>query len=179
MRNESVEAMGISELAERAGVSLRTVRYYVSEGLLPPPGGASQKSVYTREHLLRLEAIKRLKARYLPLAEIRRTLAGMSLVEMEELVRSEPPAVRSKALDYLASIMPGTQAREQYSPPSSVEAPRPPQTQRVFSSVWQHVRLAPGVELQYQLSGNPERDTRIARLIDEATDLLKDLPPAE
>ncbi|MDP9381147.1 MAG: MerR family DNA-binding transcriptional regulator [Chloroflexota bacterium] len=48
MRNESVEVMGISELAERAGVSLRTVRYYVSEGLLPPPGGASTCCAWRR-----------------------------------------------------------------------------------------------------------------------------------
>lgn len=179
MDQESTEAMRISELAERAGVSLRTVRYYVSEGLLPPPGGASQKSVYTREHLLRLEAIRRLKERYLPLAEIRRRLAGMSLTELQELIESEPTAGRSRALDYIASVMPRTHGTENRPPPTQPEIPQPTDVRPVSPSVWHHVRVAPGVEIQYQLSGNSERDTRIARLISEATGLLKGLPPAE
>jgi DNA-binding transcriptional MerR regulator len=66
----------ISELAEAAGVSTRTIRYYVSEGLLPPPVGSGPNSRYTDVHRRQLGIIGRLKAQYLPLREIRRRLAG-------------------------------------------------------------------------------------------------------
>lgn len=67
-------SMGISELAERAGVTPRTIRYYVTEGLLPAPGGRGQRRAYGPEHLARLDVIRQLKAAYLPLHEIRRRL---------------------------------------------------------------------------------------------------------
>jgi DNA-binding transcriptional MerR regulator len=66
----------ISELAEAAGVSTRTIRYYVSEGLLPPPVGSGPNSRYTDLHRRQLGIIGRLKAQYLPLREIRRRLIG-------------------------------------------------------------------------------------------------------
>ncbi len=66
----------IGELADEVGVSTRTIRYYVSEGLLPPPVGAGPGSRYTDAHREQLEIIGRLKAQYLPLKEIRRRLIG-------------------------------------------------------------------------------------------------------
>ncbi len=66
----------IGELADEAGVSTRTIRYYVSEGLLPPPVGAGPNSRYTDAHREQLAIIGRLKAQYLPLKEIRRRLIG-------------------------------------------------------------------------------------------------------
>src|SRR5688572_20946479 len=68
---------GIGELAEEAGVSVRTVRYYIAEGLLPPPVVAGARSHYTRAHLDRLRLIGHLKAAYLPLREIRRRLDAL------------------------------------------------------------------------------------------------------
>jgi DNA-binding transcriptional MerR regulator len=80
------ERLGISELAEAAGVSVRTVRYYIAEGLLPPPAGA--RSHYTREHLDRLRLIGQLKEAYLPLREIRRHLTAMDHKQVQQV--SEP-----------------------------------------------------------------------------------------
>jgi DNA-binding transcriptional MerR regulator len=72
--------IGIAELARRAGVTPRTIRYYVAEGLLPAPGGRGQRRAYGAEHLDRLATIQALKAAYLPLHEIRRRLdAGSDL----------------------------------------------------------------------------------------------------
>jgi len=76
MENEGGREYSISELAEEAGVSTRTIRYYVSEGLLPPPVGAGPNSRYTDAHLHQLGIIGRLKEQYLPLREIRRRLVG-------------------------------------------------------------------------------------------------------
>jgi DNA-binding transcriptional MerR regulator len=69
--------MTLRELTDAAGVSVRTVRYYIAEGLLPPPAGSGPGSVYTAAHLDRLQVIHRLKGAYLPLKEIRRHLSGL------------------------------------------------------------------------------------------------------
>lgn len=86
----------ISELAQAADVTTRTVRYYVAEELLPPPEGGGRVATYTDEHLARLALIKILKDEYLPLQEIRALLQGLdyqAVVELlEEKGKSENPA---------------------------------------------------------------------------------------
>jgi len=82
MEYDEQREYSISELADEAGVSTRTVRYYVSEGLLPPPVGAGSNSRYTDVHRQQLEIIGRLKAQYLPLKEIRRRLIGHGALPM-------------------------------------------------------------------------------------------------
>ncbi len=82
----------ISELAERAGVSVRTIRYYISEGLLPSPEAHGRYSMYDEEYLTRIELIKLLKNAYLPLKEIRRLVESLSTEEIESMLNklSEP-----------------------------------------------------------------------------------------
>jgi DNA-binding transcriptional MerR regulator len=83
------DVMGLTELVEAAGVSVRTVRYYISEGLLPPPVGAGPRAAYTSEHLDRLRLIARLKDAYLPLREIRRRLRGLDAGAVRALLEEE------------------------------------------------------------------------------------------
>ncbi len=71
------ERLSLQELTDAAGVSVRTVRYYIAEGLLPAPMGSGPASFYTPNHLRRLRLIARLKDAYLPLKEIRRRLEGV------------------------------------------------------------------------------------------------------
>jgi DNA-binding transcriptional MerR regulator len=86
------DQMLISELAERAGVSVRTIRFYINEGLLPAPQGRGRYSVYDEEYLTRIELIKLLKSAYLPLKEIKRMVESLSKDEIEHMLRqlSEP-----------------------------------------------------------------------------------------
>ena len=63
-----------------AGVSRRTVRFYVQEGLLPAPLGVGRGRHYGPEHLARLLEVKALQERGRSLAEIRDGLAGATLV---------------------------------------------------------------------------------------------------
>jgi DNA-binding transcriptional MerR regulator len=65
---------GIGELAELGGVSRRTVRYYVQEGLLPAPLGVGRGRHYSAEHLARLQTVKGLQERGLSLDEVRQEL---------------------------------------------------------------------------------------------------------
>lgn len=61
----------ISELANKTGVTKRTIHYYISKGLLLPPEGEGVNSVYNDEHLKRILLIKKLQSEYMPLNKIR------------------------------------------------------------------------------------------------------------
>lgn len=61
----------VSELADKAGVTKRTIHYYISKGLLLPPEGSGVNSLYNDEHLERIFLIKKLQAEYMPLNKIR------------------------------------------------------------------------------------------------------------
>jgi len=61
----------IDELADLGGVSRRTVRYYVQEGLIPPPLGVGRGRHYGRSHLDRLLEVKARQEAGLSLEQIR------------------------------------------------------------------------------------------------------------
>ena len=65
---------GIEDLAALAGVTRRTVRYYVQEGLIPAPLGVGRGRHYGPEHLARLQSVKGLQERGLSLDEVRHEL---------------------------------------------------------------------------------------------------------
>ncbi|MGC9376461.1 MerR family transcriptional regulator [Streptomyces sp. MH13] len=65
----------IDELAARAGVTVRTVRFYGTRGLLPPPAiGPRRVGRYGGEHLARLALIEELQHQGMTLAAIERYL---------------------------------------------------------------------------------------------------------
>jgi DNA-binding transcriptional MerR regulator len=73
--------MQIGEVAERTGLSLRTIRYYEEVGLVTPsartPGGFR---VYTTADAERLELVKRMKSLEFTLEETRLLLTLLSLL---------------------------------------------------------------------------------------------------
>lgn len=69
----------IRQLAEQAGINRRTIRYYISEGLVPSACGEGRGSYYTDEHLERLRVINRGKE------------AGLSLEEIKHRTRAAVP----------------------------------------------------------------------------------------
>jgi DNA-binding transcriptional MerR regulator len=93
------QSYSLSELTDEAGVSVRTVRYYIAEGLLPPPVTAGPRSSYTRAHLDRLRLIDQMKTSYLPLREIRRRLTALDDDEVRRLLEDQtPPAPPAPAV---------------------------------------------------------------------------------
>ncbi len=58
--NQDVE-LTIGQLADRAGLSRRAVRFYVQQGLLAPPTGLGRGSFYDETHLTRLRRIVELQ----------------------------------------------------------------------------------------------------------------------
>lgn len=64
----------VDELAARTGLTVRTVRFYATEGLLPPPERRGRVAYYDARHRLRLDLIKTLQEHGYTLAAIDRVL---------------------------------------------------------------------------------------------------------
>jgi DNA-binding transcriptional MerR regulator len=111
----------LQELCDAAGVTVRTVRYYVSQGLLRSPSGAGPLSRYDGGHLARLRLIRRLQRDHLPLAEIRRRLAALSDQEAIDLLEQPTPEPSGSALDYIRSAL----SSRGVSPAATSPAPAP------------------------------------------------------
>ena len=64
----------VGDLARLAGVSRRTIRYYVQEGLIPQPLGLGRGNHYGQEHLDRILRVKAMQEAGQRLEDIRRAL---------------------------------------------------------------------------------------------------------
>ena len=66
----------IDELAARTGMTVRTVRFYATEGLLPPPERRGRLAFYGAQHRMRLDLIRTLQEHGYTLAAIEKVLEG-------------------------------------------------------------------------------------------------------
>lgn len=73
----------IAELETETGVPARTIRYYISRGLLAPAYGRGPSATYDLSHLLRLRLITRYKDEHRGLTEISERLGSMSDEDVE------------------------------------------------------------------------------------------------
>jgi len=156
---------------------VRTIRYYIEEGLLPQPRYEGRYSYYTLAFLDRLELIRRLKDTYLPLSEIREIMNSLTDQEVRRrLLQSpspspkfskQPPAPQAKtkpgtrALEYIDRVMDEqniyrTKGTKEKSLPAAEHEPhplfrtaivQPAPTPTPAEETWQRIQLAPGVEL--------------------------------
>jgi len=171
--------MTIGELARRAGVSVRTIRYYLAEGLLPAPETDGRYSVFGPEYLARLKIIQRLKDAYLPLKEIRAKIDTLSREEVTQLLQSEAPASpqqaavqpflkeapATSAMEYINNLM--GRPRPTHQPPT--QPLRPPQP---ATDTWQRIYVAPGVEIHIEQGRQPHQADRIQKLLAYARQLF-------
>ena len=97
----------IADLARLTGVNVRTIRYYLAQGLLPATGESGPGAHYSQGHLDRLKLTKRLQEQHLPLAEIRVRLGEMRDEDVAALVgeAAAPQAPPTSALDYVRSVL--------------------------------------------------------------------------
>lgn len=184
-------SLTIEELAEQAQTSVRTVRYYITENLLPGPGSRGKGAAYTEEHLQRLRLIRRLTERRAPLAEIREVMARVTDDEVRALLAEED--ARAQTLDATQAVSPKAyiaalldQARTPQSaprkPPRPAYAPhaasfRPPTPtapttlgSATQASAWRRVELAPGVELHIEEEAEQRYRSFIERLLQTPRD---------
>ena len=71
-QKESKAELSLEALAEESGLTGRTIRYYISRGLLQGPARGGRGAFYTSEHLKRLREIQRNQQQGLTLTEIER-----------------------------------------------------------------------------------------------------------
>lgn len=68
----------LADLEQETGVNARTIRYYISEGLLQPAYGRGPSATYDPDHLLRLQLIQKLKDERLSLRDIKEQLSHLT-----------------------------------------------------------------------------------------------------
>jgi len=73
------DVLTIDELAARTGMTVRTVRFYATEGLLPPPERRGRVAYYGPAHRMRLDLIRTLQEHGYTLAAIERVLRRIPL----------------------------------------------------------------------------------------------------
>jgi DNA-binding transcriptional MerR regulator len=191
----------ISELAELSGVSTRTIRYYIQEGLLPQPEVRGKYAVFNDEYMQRLRLIKYLKDAYLPLNRIRElldslpesqvvpllnefeadpvsalsSLQALPILEQQDAAPSQPePEKNLNALEYINALRENRTIREKK--PSTPAASPAPQTKR------QYLHLdTPAIDEWRRVELVPGLElhlrlpvnTRVQKLVDQLIDLAR------
>lgn len=174
----------------------RTIRSYIEQGLLRGPEVGGRGARYSDYHAKRLQAIRTLKElRGLPLAEVRRRLLVITGPEIASLAKEagaardlSAPNARS-ALDYLRSINPKSQARNQAEPEftSSPEAPTPMDVllgrldrltqgtqppRRARGEVWTSIPVTPDIEIRVRGTQTANELARWERIADHLRQIL-------
>ena len=62
--------ISLNELAKESGVPERTIRYYISRGLIPGPMRGGRGAKYTPQHLAGIQTVRQLQGAGMTLAEI-------------------------------------------------------------------------------------------------------------
>lgn len=181
-----LELLTIEELAERTGLSIRTIRFYITEGLLPPPHTRGRNSAYTQEALDRLILIQRLKDAHLPLKEIRDQLDALTPERIHQLAqeRNQDLGAQSaefspqfsrvesdSALNYITRILDARSAYRAGEPTLSfaqlAQPPTPPEIQKKEpAESWRRIEILPGVELHLREPIDPLIQKKLARIVD-------------
>lgn len=168
----------------------RTVRYYLSEGLLSPAEDKQgTASVFGHLHLLQLLVVKKLQAEHLPIRKIRELVEGRSERELERLLGSDnKTGAKNEAMSYLEKLLvqsrtagpiPSAPARAAAPPPVGYSSQAPGRTIGPLPSkeggTWQRIEIEPGLELHLRGDYSPPKDARglrrLAQLILRAIEL--------
>ena len=137
----------LTELADLAGVTPRTIRYYLAQGLLPAVGQSGPGAKYDGRHLARLRLIRRLQAEHLPLAEIRRRLDGLSDEEIRALAGTgEPEPPTDSALEYVRGILEASTRPK--APSYEIKVPPPMRAMRVADVSVEPTHSAPAARYE-------------------------------
>lgn len=103
-----MQTFTLTELAEATGLSRRTIRYYIAQGLVPAPGRQGAATRYPRSTSDRLRLIARMRDANAPLAAIRERLGQLGDEDVAAMVgvlsawpdRPATPPVSSQAMPF-------------------------------------------------------------------------------
>lgn len=71
------DLLSLPELTQRTGLSVRTIRFYRSRGLIPAPIRRGRAGFYDSGHIARLELVQELQSHGFTLAAIEKYVAGI------------------------------------------------------------------------------------------------------
>jgi DNA-binding transcriptional MerR regulator len=174
LADEAAKILADSGLAQGRGTVTevpdeRTVRYYLTEGLVSPAEDKrGTASVFGYRHLLQLLVVKKLQAEHLPIRKIRDLVDGRSERELERLLGAEgSAAVKNEALSYLEQLLtrpaPAVSPAPQMATMESLPSPPRPAAQSPQSASggsWSRIELEPGLELHVQDQYQPPREAK-------------------
>ena len=165
-------AYDLNELCTQADVTVRTVRYYIQQGLLPAPEAQGPATRYGQAHLDRLLLIRELQKEHQPLAEIRARLEKLGDEDVRRLL-SIPAKRPSSAVDYVRSVLGGS--GKMVPPRPAQPSPSPAlRTASPVKSQWERIALAPDVELHVRRPLTREANRRVERLLDVARPMFQE-----
>jgi DNA-binding transcriptional MerR regulator len=190
------DSLTIEQLANAVGLPVRTIRYYITEGLLPGPGTRGKAATYTVDHRRRLELIRELAEQRLPLREIRERVTRLSPEAVGELLAAESghlaelqvAATSASPKEYIALLLERARsgARELSSEkaapmrqPHMQTPPERPVASRLSTAnlgsefdrtvqTWERWERAPGVELHVRTDAIGDNATLVHRLLEIA-----------
>ena len=168
----------LQELCTEAGVTPRTVRYYIQQGLLPAPDPQGPSTRYGQGHLDRLRLIRDLQAEHQPLAVIRQRLDGLRDEDVRRLMKSLSPSkpAPSSAVDYVRSVLGETTTRyssKQTSLPAVSRTAAPVHATPVRAQ-WERLSIAPDVELHVRRPLTRDDNRRVEKLLALARQIFEE-----
>jgi DNA-binding transcriptional MerR regulator len=157
----------------------RTIRYYMSEGLIQTPGERQgTASVFNYLNLLQLLTVKKLQAEHLPIRKIRELVAGKSEQELELMlgVRSSS-GKKTEAKQYLETLLASAPSEPMRDAAAAPAAPPPSQAAAgAQPHSWQRVEIEPGLELHIRSDyAPPAAGAKTKTLLEKAIHRLRRL----
>jgi DNA-binding transcriptional MerR regulator len=102
----------IQDLSDQTGTTIRNIRYYTDQGLLPKPTLKGRQAYYTLEHLDRLNLINRLRRRHFPLDEIRPILYNLDAEGVQRLLQYQDSYLNANNLHAFKTEKPNKSVRD-------------------------------------------------------------------
>ena len=147
----------IDELARAAGMSVRTVRYYVQRGLLPAAAFRGKDTAYDHGHLTRLRAVRRLQEAFFPLDAIAAELDGRPAHEIEAIADGRVTPV-SPVGDGTSTSTTTSTSRAPLDEDEDARAAIARQASRLY----RRIELFPGVDLTVAEDA-PDKSVRLVK----------------
>ncbi|HPW17732.1 MAG TPA: MerR family transcriptional regulator [Candidatus Aminicenantes bacterium] len=163
MSDDKPREWTLRELAHDTGVAERTIRYYISRGLVDSPLRAGRGAAYGEKHKARIETVRGLQAKGLMLSQIEHVLAagaGPSAETALSLRQAEVPP-RGQMLWFemdgtLAEGQPGPAARD--SATLSITGPAPgPAPALPEPEVWRSYEVTRDIRVMLRAGAGPWR----------------------
>jgi len=171
--------LSIQELSDRTSTPVRTIRFYISERLLPSPEGRGTATVYTEDHFRRLLLIRHLSGRHMPLSEIRDRLESVSAEELAQVLAieeqrglREEEARTSSPREYISGLLANARAgvpghdgrRKGGGLHAHVQGEH---------EAWRRVRIAAGIELHFTVETERRDPATIEEILERARQVAR------